>query len=68
MSGTPETERFTLSIPQAAQALGMRYRDAYDLLLTGALEGTQWAGRWRVTPESVARIRHARDSQLQPTP
>jgi hypothetical protein len=44
-------DAFTL--PQVAQLFRSCYRQAYELLLTGAIDGRKVAGRWEIDAESV---------------
>lgn len=46
-----------IPLPLAAAQLRLRWPVAYDLLLTGELQGKQVRGRWRVTVSSVNRVR-----------
>jgi hypothetical protein len=50
----------TSSLPEAALALQQSWRQTYDDLLAGKLEGTQVRGRWRITRRSLERLRRER--------
>lgn len=49
----------TFTLPQVARLFRCYYRQAYELLLTGAIDGRKIAGRWEIDAESV-RILAAR--------
>lgn len=45
-----------LTLPHVAQVLGVPYRTAYELLLTGELRGTKVAGQWHIERESLRQL------------
>jgi len=46
----------TASLPEAARELQQSWRQTYDDLLAGRLDGRQVRGRWRVTRRSLERL------------
>ena len=46
----------TIALPEAAVILQLPYREAYDALLRGKLDGRRAGGRWYVTLASVRRL------------
>ena len=46
----------TIALPEAAVILRLPYREAYDALLRGKLDGRRAGGRWHVTLASVRRL------------
>ena len=46
----------TIALPEAAVILRLPYREAYDALLRGKLDGRRAGGRWYVTLASVRRL------------
>ena len=46
----------TMALPEAAVILRLPYREAYDALLRGKLDGRRAGGRWYVTLASVRRL------------
>ena len=50
----------TIALPEAAVILRIRYREAYDSLLLGQLDGRRMGGRWHVTLASVRQLEHER--------
>jgi hypothetical protein len=49
-----------VSLPQACRALGVTWREGFDLVLTGALASEQRRGRWYVSAESLEREQRRR--------
>ena len=52
----------TVALPEAAVILRLPYREAYDSLLRGELDGRRTGGRWHVTLASVHRIQRDREN------
>ena len=46
----------TLTQPQVARLFRCYYRQAYELLLTGAIDGIKVAGRWEIDAASVRAL------------
>jgi|GEM_PF-387606 len=44
-----------LTLPEIARVLRRPYRDVYNLLLTGKLNGDKIGGSWHIDPESFER-------------
>ena len=53
----------SVSLPSAAQALGLSWIQAWRLVLTGELKGTQIGGRWQIERESLDRLIEAQPSR-----
>ncbi len=57
----------TVPLSSAAMELGISYERAKRLLLIGELSGSQEDGRWwRVSAESVERVKRERAEQSMP--
>jgi len=63
--GKNDTE--TIPLSSAALALGLSYEKTKRLVLIGELRGSQEDGRWwRVSSESVERVKRERAEQSMP--
>jgi len=55
----------TISLTEAAFALGITYNATLKLVLTHRLKGRQVRGRWTVDKADVERLRKAQQSEAQ---
>ncbi len=59
------TERKTLTLPEVAQRLGMPYRAAYDLVLTGKLPAERTGRSFLVREEELERYLRSQTAQRE---
>ena len=57
-----------ITLPETCRMLGRTWMQAYNLLLTGAIEGRQERGRWKVDRASVERLREAEGAESDANP
>jgi hypothetical protein len=55
----------TISLPQAAQALGQSWERTWRQVLTGQLAGEKRDGRWLVSVASVERLARLRQRETE---
>lgn len=62
-----DTADETLSLPDAARALGLSWAATWRLVLLGVLKGERDAlsGRWKVTGKSVQTVAQQRDAPIR---
>ncbi len=54
-----------LTLPQVARLFRCHYREAYDLLLTGAIDGEKIGGQWQIDLNSVRALADRRGIALE---
>lgn len=56
-----------LSLPDASRALGLSWHQSYRLLCMGRLDARRVRGRYRITRESVERVKRTMTEQAPTT-
>ncbi len=54
-----------LTLPQVARLFRCHYREAYELLLTGAIDGEKIGGLWQIDVNSVRALADRRGVTIE---